>query len=110
MTTWATLYHCLPAHHSRSASDKLFHLVSRSPVTNMVKGPTEAERLSTCLPCASCGESSRGPIPMPIHGTSKGLFPRFVKLGEKVVFCLPILQTGERNFFTPHSHNLGRAF
>ena len=41
-----------------------------------------------------------------VQGCSKTWAPGCVKLGEKVVF-INLLQAGERNFFTPYSHNLG---
>ena len=41
-----------------------------------------------------------------LQGCTKRLFPGFVKLGEKVAFCLPT--AGRRtHLFTPYSHNLG---
>ena len=44
-----------------------------------------------------------------VQSSAKRLFPGCVKLDEKLCFVY-LLQAGERNFFTPHSHNLGRAF
>ena len=43
------------------------------------------------------------------QGCTKSTFPGCVKLGEKLCF-VNILQAGERNFFIPYSHNLGRSF
>ena len=45
----------------------------------------------------------------PLQRISKECFPGCVKLGEKLRFVY-LLQAGERNFFTPYSHNLGRFF
>ena len=47
-------------------------------------------------------------LALPVQGTSKRLFPGFVKLGEKVAFCLPT--AGRRTqFFHPTFSQPGKS-
>ena len=70
---------------------------------DLEKYPDLAYRTDTC---ENGGESTDSITTLgSLQGTSKERFPGCVKFGGKLRFVY-LLQAGERNFFTPYSHNL----